>query len=122
MAKKAKQAVKVWYKSTCKTCINAKAILTAAGYEPEYFEYMNAPLTEADLKTLIDLLGIAPEQLVRKKEPIYKELFAEKKMTRLQWIKAFVKYPQLIERPIVISGDKAFIGRPLERVEEFCKK
>ena len=122
MAKKTKQAVKVWYKSTCKTCINAKTILTEAGYVPEYFEYMKSPFTEADLSALLDLLGVAPENLLRKKEQLYKMQFAGKKMTKIQWIKAMVKYPELIERPIIIRGDKAIIGRPLERVVEFCKK
>ncbi len=99
-----------------------KTILTEAGYVPEYFEYMKSPLTEADLSALLDLLKIDPENLLRKKEQLYKMQFAGKKMTKIQWIKAMVKYPELIERPIIIKGDKAFIGRPLERVVEFCKK
>lgn len=96
--------------------------MTEAGYAPEYFEYMKTPLTEEDLTELLDLLGVAPENLLRKKEELYKTQFADKKMTKAQWVKAMVKYPALIERPIIIRGDKAFIGRPLERVVEFCKK
>lgn len=119
---KSKKQVCIWYKPNCQTCIKAKAILEKNKIQPEYFLYLEEEITEAMLVELLEKLHLKPEVLVRKKEPIYKEKFEGKKMTNKQWIKALVKHPILIERPIVIEGDQAFIGRPLERLEAFCKK
>jgi arsenate reductase len=58
---------------------------------------------------------------MRQKEPIFISEIKDKKLTNLQLIKAMVKYPILIERPIVIKNDKAIIARPLERLNEFIK-
>ena len=122
MAKKIKKPVKVWYKSNCATCINVKGMLEDAGYEPTYFDYLNEEIKEDDLKFLIHTLGVKPEALIRKKESIYKEQYATKKMSASLWIKAMIKYPILIERPILITEEGAWIGRPLEAVVAFCKK
>ena len=122
MKEKKLKEVLVWYKSNCSTCISVKTLLKEAGYEPLFFEYIHEPIEEEKLRWLIDKLGIKAEALVRKKEPIYKEKYAEKKMSDKQWIKAMIKYPVLIERPILIEGEKVIIGRPMERVIAFCKK
>jgi arsenate reductase (glutaredoxin) len=63
-------------------------------------------------------LGIPAEELVRKKEPIYKEKFEGKKMTEEKWIKALMEYPILIQRPIIIKGDKAVFGRSEEELNQ----
>lgn len=67
------------------------------------------------------MLGIKPEQLVRKKEPLYKENYEGKKITGTQWLKILHENPILIERPILVSGDRAIIGRPVETIVEFLK-
>lgn len=73
------------------------------------------------LISLLKKLNIKPEQLVRKKEPIFQELYAGKKMTDKQYIKALLKYPVLIERPIVIKGNKAWIARDEETIKEIVR-
>lgn len=85
---------------------------------PEVFLYVETPPSEEEIRDVLKKLGIKAEELIRKKEKIYKEKFEGKKMTEEKWIKAMVKYPILIERPIVIKGNKAVIGRPTERVLE----
>ncbi len=82
-------------------------------------EYLLEPPTKEELKVLIKKLGIQPEELVRKKEPIYLEKFEGKTLSNTQWITAMVKYPILIERPIVVKGNKAVICRPPEKLLEF---
>lgn len=59
-----------------------------------------------------------PEQLVRKSEDVYKDKFPDKSLNEEQWLEALAKNPILIERPIVVKGNRAVVGRPPERVEE----
>ncbi|CAN5438123.1 arsenate reductase (glutaredoxin) [soil metagenome] len=93
-------------------------ILKKKKIEPEIFLYSVNPPSEDEIKALLKKLGIKAEELIRKKEKIYKEKFEGKKMTEEKWIKAMAKYPLLIERPIVIKGNKAVIGRPIEKILE----
>lgn len=81
-------------------------------------KYLNEPLTKPELKDLIKKLDIKPIELVRQKEPLWIEKFKDKRLTCGKIIDALVKYPELIERPIVVNGDKAVIARPMERINE----
>ena len=81
-------------------------------------KYLDTPLTKEELSEIIKKLGIKPIELVRTKEDIWKEKYVDKKLTPAQVIAALIKYPQLIERPIVINGDKAVIARPAEKIKE----
>lgn len=108
--------MKIYHNPRCKKSRETLHILQDAGQEPEVIEYLKNPPTAAELQTLIDKLGIAPEQLVRKQESIYKEQFKGKTLTADEWVAAMVQYPKLIERPIVVKGDKAVLGRPPEAV------
>lgn len=87
-------------------------ILDDLGDNVEIIEYTKTPLTEVELAALIVKLGIKPKDLVRKSEELYKTTFADRKLTPKQWIKAMIKHPELMERPIVVKGDQAVIGRP----------
>ncbi|TND08770.1 MAG: arsenate reductase [Bacteroidetes bacterium] len=121
MAKK-KQDITIWHKSNCAKSCEVMSVLKKEKVKPEVFLYLETPPTEEELKDILKKLGIKAEELVRKKEPIYKEKYEGKKMTEAQWIKAMIKNPILIERPILIMGDKALIGRPTERVWELIEK
>ena len=82
-------------------------------------EYLKAPPTEDELDTLLGMLGMEPRELMRKREEEYKELgLGDGSLTRDQLIAAMVEHPKLIERPIAVSGDRAVMGRPTERVLE----
>jgi len=76
-------------------------------------KYLDTPLSKDEIKSLIKKLGIKPEQLVRHKEAAW-EPYKDKKLTPSQIIAALAKHPQLIERPIVVNGDRAIIARPAE--------
>ena len=96
-------------------------LLDGLGDEVEIIEYTKHPLTEEQLSELIAKLGIKPVQLVRTKEEIYKTKFADRKMTPKQWIKAMIKHPELMERPIVVKGNWAVIGRPPSLITELIQ-
>ncbi len=114
--------LKIFYKNTCSTCRNALAFIKENTKEKvEIIEYMKEVPTQKELGEIIKMLGITPEELVRKKEKLYKEEYKDKKLTGRQWIKAMAENPQLIERPIVIKGSKAIIGRPAVTVVDFVK-
>lgn len=84
----------------------------------EIVEYLKAVPSKQELTEIIRLLGIKPEQLLRKGEAIFKEKYKGKNLSDNEWIAAMVQNPKLIERPIVIKGDRAIIGRPPEKVKE----
>lgn len=79
-------------------------------------EYLKTPPSEKELKDLLKKLNMKAENLVRKKEPLYLENYSGKKLNEAQWIKVLSKNPILIERPILVKGNKAVIGRPPENV------
>lgn len=102
-------------------CGKSRATLTLLrekGIEPNIVEYLKTPPSAAELRAVIAKLGIAPEQLVRKGEEVYRTRYAGKRMTGAQWIEVMVKDPILIERPIVVRGERAVLGRPPENVNE----
>ncbi len=81
---------------------------------PEIREYLKEPLSFDDLKSILNKLGIRPEELIRKNEEIYKTEIKGKKLTEKQLIAKMIDFPKLIERPILENGDKAAVGRPAE--------
>lgn len=87
------------------------------GVEPEIINYLETPPSEAELDRILGLLGMEPRELLRRREKEYKELgLADPDLSRKQLIAAMAHHPRLIERPIVVSGDRAVLGRPTERV------
>jgi arsenate reductase len=101
-------------------CTKSRAtleLLRQRGIEPAIVLYLETPPIAEELRAIVAKLGIEPEQLVRKVEDVYKSKYAGKALSDAQWIKAMVDDPVLIERPIVVHGDRAVIGRPPENVE-----
>ena len=80
--------------------------------------YLSDPLTKKELTAIIKKLGIAPVELVRKKEIIWTTGYKGKQLTDDEVITAMVAHPNLIERPIVVNGDKAVIARPAENIKK----
>ena len=92
-------------------------MLLDLGKDVKVINYTKELFTETTLKKVIDLLKIKPIELVRKNEQEWKEHFKGKEMSDGEVIKAMVSHPKLIQRPIVVNGNKAAIGRPLEAVQ-----
>jgi arsenate reductase (glutaredoxin) len=97
------------------------ALLAEHGVEPVVVEYLKSPPSATELKALLGKLKLKPSELVRKGEDIYKEEFGERTPTDAQLLAAMVKHPVLIERPILVKGENAAIGRPPENVLTLLK-
>lgn len=108
--------MKIYHNPRCSKSRQALSLLREHDVEPEIIEYLKEVPSEKELKSLIALLGIEPVQLVRKGEADFKEKFKGKNLSNDEWVKAMIQYPKLIERPIVVSGNKAVVGRPPESV------
>jgi arsenate reductase (glutaredoxin) len=93
------------------------ALLEERGLKPKIVRYLETPPDAATLDRILKALGMEPRQLMRKQEAPYKELrLDDPKLSRAQLIKAMVEHPILIERPILVKGAKAALGRPPEQV------
>jgi arsenate reductase len=113
--------LQILHNPRCGKSRDCLAFTTKTNTPFEIIDYLENPLTVDDLKSLIKKLKIKPIELVRQKETIWIENFKGKSLTNAQIIKALAKHPILIERPIVIDGDKAIIGRDIEKLELFIK-
>src|SRR5438552_10109708 len=107
--------VRIYHNPRCNTSRNTLALLRQRGIEPEIVEYLKTPYTAAQLKTLLAQLGMPAKALVRKKEAAAAGVDPAK-LSEDQLIAAMVKHPIIVERPIVVSGNKAALGRPPEKV------
>ena len=87
----------------------------------EIREYLKNPLSEKEIKDVLKKLNMKAEEIIRTGEPLFKEKFSKKKYTEAEWIKILAKNPILIERPIIIKGDKALVGRPVENINQLLK-
>jgi arsenate reductase len=111
--------IQVYHNPRCGKSRNCLAFLETEAKEYEIISYLETPPTEDELQLLLRKLNMKPLELIRQKEKIWIENYKNKEMTEQEIIKAMVENPILIERPIVINGDKAIIGRELEKVSGF---
>lgn len=88
----------------------------------EVIDFIDDPLSEMEIKTVLRKLGINAEDLIRKTDALFLENFADKTFSEEEWIDVLVKNPSLIQRPILIKNSVAMVGRPLENVKFFIEK
>lgn len=105
----------------CSKSRNALQLLEDNKCDFNVIKYLEATPSKEELSHIIELLGIKPSELLRTGEDVYRELNLKNEHDEDKILDAMVAHPKLIERPIVIKGDKAVIGRPLENVEELIK-
>ncbi len=111
--------VTLYHNPRCSKSRAALELLDSRGIKPGIVEYLKTPPTQETLGALLDMLGLEPRELIRRKEKEYAMAgLDDPALTRAQLIAAMIKYPQLIERPIVVRDGKAVIGRPPEKVLE----
>jgi len=110
--------IKVLHNPRCSKSRCALDFLKLKERSFEVIEYLEKPLSKEEMKAVLIKLNIPAEQWVRKNEEDYKTHFKGKTLSDDEWIDAMLKFPKLIERPVVIVGEKAVIARPDERILE----
>lgn len=108
--------MKIYHNPRCSKSRETLQLIKDAGINVEIVEYLNTIPTTEELKMILMKLNLSPKDIIRKGESIYKEKFKNSDFNDDEWIKIMIEYPKLIERPIVVKGNKAVLGRPPENV------
>jgi len=110
----------IYHNPRCSKSRAALALLSESGVDAEVIEYLTAPPSTEELDVLCRKLGLPPQKLIRTGEARFRELglHLDDDRSRDEWLGILAENPILIERPIVVSGDRAVIGRPVENVVE----
>lgn len=111
---KSKNQIIIYHNPRCTKSRETLALIEKQ--KPEIVEYLKTPPSATELKSLLKKLGLNVQEIIRKKEPLFIEKYKDKKLSDEKWMEVLVKNPVLIERPIVVKGNKAVIGRPPENV------
>lgn len=107
----------IWHNNRCGKSRGALEILQEKGFTPNVVKYLETPPTAKEIKEVLKKAGIKAHDLIRTGEEEYKP-YKGKTLTEAEWIQVMIEHPILIERPVVINGDKAVVARPPERVLE----
>lgn len=110
--------VRVYHNARCSKSRSACALLQEKGVALDIVEYLKTPPSRAELAELVRKLGVPAESIVRTGEDIYKSDYKGRQLSEDEWLDALAAHPILIERPIVVRGERAVVGRPPEKVLE----
>ena len=113
--------MKIYHNPRCRKSREGLQLLESSDLDFQIIDYLKNPPSEKELNDILTMLEFKPIQLVRKNESIWKENYKNKELTDDEIIKAMCNNPKLIERPIVINGNKAVVGRPLENIRVLLK-
>ena len=112
--------VEIWHNPRCSKSRQALSILDELGTPKDVVKYLEEHPSKEQITKVFKMLGYkTPRDMMRTKEDIYKELNLKEEMDDEKLIEAMAEHPKLIERPIIIKGDKAIIARPPEKAKEF---
>ena len=118
-----KNKITIYHNPRCSKSRNAVCFLDEIELPSEIdnvqvVEYLKTTFNKIELTYLLKKLDMKAEELVRKREPDFKENYKGKTLSENDWIHAMLKFPKLIERPIIVFGDKAVVARPTEKINE----
>ena len=108
--------MKIYHNPRCTTSCKTLELLKSMGENPEIVEYLKNPPSTDEIMELVKFLKIRPIELIRQKENIFIENYKDKNFTDEEWITILAQNPKLIQRPIVVCGSKAVLGRPPQNV------
>jgi len=113
------EKITIWHNPRCSKSRDSFKLLEERGVEAEVVKYLEEVPTKEELQEMLKMLGMnSAQELMRTKEAIYKELNLKEETSEEALLDAMIANPKLIERPIVIKGNRAVIGRPIEKVVE----
>lgn len=111
--------ITVYEKPTCTTCRKVANVLIDNGIDFEKVNYYTKPFSKIKLQSLLKKMNMKPSELLRKNERVYKDLrFKEKNYTEPQILDLMIKFPDLIQRPIVEMEEQTILARPVEKIQE----
>jgi arsenate reductase len=109
----------VYEKTTCTTCKNLAMLLQERGVDFDRVDYHVEPLSEDEIRALVEKTGRPARELFRTREPVHAELgLAQREPDDDEAIRLMAEHPQLMQRPVVVRGERAVLARPVERVLE----
>lgn len=112
-----KKAV-IFHNNACSTSRSVLDILKENQFEVEIRNYIQNPPSVDELKDILKKSGLEATALLRKKDKVFKESFEDKHLSNEEWVEAISENPSILERPIVIIGNKAVLARPIDKVKE----
>lgn len=112
------ERIVIYHNPRCMKSRETLALLEKKKIKPEIIEYLKTPPTAEELKTILKKLNLNVQDIIRKKEALFDMKFKGKTFSDEKWLDILAENPVLIERPIVVKGNKAVIGRPPEKVVE----
>jgi arsenate reductase len=110
--------MKYYHNNRCRKSREGLIFLEERNIKPQIIEYINSNLNEAEIELILNRLNYKAIELIRKNESVYKDNIKGKNLSEVELIKWMVKEPKLMERPILVNGNKAIIGRPTEKFLE----
>jgi arsenate reductase (glutaredoxin) len=113
------EKVTIWHNPRCSKSREALSILESQECEKDIIRYLETSPDKAQIKNILKMLGLSARELMRIKEDIYKELNLKEEQDEEKLIEAMAQNPKLIERPVIIKGDKAIIARPSSLIADF---
>jgi len=110
--------IKIYHNPRCSKSRQGLAYLEEKSIQPEIIKYLDRGLKTEELKEILLKLNYSPRDLIRKNEAVWKSEFKDKDLTDREIIQSMIDHPKLMERPIIINGNKAVVGRPTEKIDE----
>lgn len=113
--------ITIYHNPRCRKSRETLALIQESGEDFEIVEYLKIPLSKEELKALLHKLQMQPEELLRKGEAIWKEKYKGKTLDEGQILQAMAEHPKLMERPVVVKGHAAVLGRPPENIRHLLE-
>lgn len=114
--------ITILHNNRCGKSRTALQLLEYKGLKYRTRLYLEDPLSEVEIEDLLEKLDVSVHDIIRKNENLWKETFSDKTYSDSGLVSILANYPQLLQRPIIIDGDKAIIAREIEKLEQFLSK